>query len=61
MALSMLKFVVFFIFFHPDYHEDGNVDKLEFSAFFTPYVVSLFLEIIVLIRLLNKGDSGGWK
>lgn len=59
MAASMLKFVVFFIFFYPDYHEDGKVDKLEFSAFFIPYAVSLFLETIVLIRLLNKGDSGG--
>ncbi len=61
MAVSMLKFVVFFIFFHSDYHEDGKVDKLEFAAFFIPYVVSLFLETIVLIRLLNKGGSGGWK
>ncbi len=61
MAISMLKFVVFFIFFYPDYHEDGKVDKLEFSAFFIPYAISLFLETIVLIRLLNKGDSGGWK
>lgn len=61
MAVSMLKFVVFFIFFHPDYQEDIRIDKLEFSAFFIPYAVSLFLETIVLVRLLNKGGSGDWK
>jgi len=54
MATSMLKFVVFFIFFYSDYHEDSKVDKLELSAFFIPYAVSLFIETIVLIRLLNR-------
>jgi cytochrome bd-type quinol oxidase subunit 2 len=53
MAGSFLKFGVFFVFFYPNYVSDNDITKLEFLAFFTPYVYSLFVETLALIKLLN--------
>lgn len=53
MAGSFLKFAVFFIFFYPFYKADGSTSKLEFSAFFIPYLTSLLTETLALIKLLN--------
>lgn len=53
LAGSFLKFLVFFIFFYPSYINDGSTSKLEFFAFFTPYVISLITETLALIKLLN--------
>jgi hypothetical protein len=50
---SLLKFLVFFIFFFPSYKADGTTSRLEFLAFFVPYVVCLIIEISFLIKLLN--------
>ena len=50
---SFLKFAVFFIFFYPSYNADGNTSKLEFFAFFIPYVIGLITETLALIKLLN--------
>lgn len=57
MAGSLLKFTVFFIVFNPYYKLDGDITKLEFLAFFTPYVIGLILETLSLNKLLNKLDS----
>ncbi len=54
MAGSLLKFVVFFIWFHPIYKQDGNINTLEFFAFFVPYLGSLFIETFSLSKWLNK-------
>ncbi|HPF97226.1 MAG: hypothetical protein KDD16_00715 [Mangrovimonas sp.] len=51
---SALKFVVFFSLFFPSYKADGVMDKLEFAAFFVPYVVCLVLETYSLSQMLNK-------
>lgn len=53
MAGSFLKFGLFFIFFYPNYMIDNDITKLEFLAFFIPYLYSLFIETLALIRLLN--------
>ena len=50
---SMLKFTVFFIVFLPFYKSDGDMTKLEFSTFFIPFAVSLFLETISFIKVLK--------
>jgi len=50
---SFLKFAVFFIFFSPAYKADGNTSRLEFFAFFVPYVICLVIETVSLIKLLN--------
>lgn len=54
MGGSLLKFLVFFLFFYPDYKEDGEITALEFSSFFIPYLISLSFKSFVLLRSLNK-------
>ena len=51
---SVLKFVVFFMVFYPVYKADGSITKLEFAAFFVPYILSLILETLSLAKWLNK-------
>lgn len=50
---SLLKFLVFFIFLYPGYKQDGALERMEFFAFFIPYLFSLFLETYFLVKLLN--------
>lgn len=51
---SFLKFIVFFIVFYPAYKLDGEMDSLEFAAFFVPYSISLFIETFGVINFLKK-------
>ncbi len=50
---SLLKFAFFFVFFYPSYNADNSISRLEFMAFFIPYVYSLLIETLSLIKLLN--------
>ncbi len=54
MGSSFLKFTVFFLVFNPMYKADGDVSRLEFGLFFIPYAISLILETVFLIRIMNK-------
>lgn len=54
---SFLKFALFFILFYPTYNADGKTTKLEFMAFFIPYLYSLLIETLSLIRLLNLPEK----
>jgi hypothetical protein len=54
---SFLKFALFFIFFYPSYNADGETTRLEFMAFFIPYIFSLLIETMSLIRLLNLPEK----
>ncbi len=54
MAGSLLKFVVFFLFFYPFYKADAIMQTTEFTAFFAPYAVSLIAETRVSVKLLNR-------
>lgn len=56
MAGSLLKFLVFFIFFFPEYKADGEMQAVEFSSFFIPYAICLSVKSFVLIRTLNRED-----
>ena len=51
---SMLKFLFFFIVFYPIYNGDGNMETLEFTTFFVPYLVCLLLETFFTARMLNS-------
>ena len=53
---SFIKFAVFFIVFYPFYKLDNTITKLEFAAFFVPYVFGLVLETVSLTKWLNKLD-----
>lgn len=54
IAGSFVKFLVFFLLFYPFFKADGNIDKLEFSSFFVPYIVCLVIETTSLSKFLNK-------
>lgn len=54
MAGSLLKFVVFFLVFYPVYREDGQMDKLEFAAFFIPYALGLVIETVFTAKMLKN-------
>ncbi len=54
MAGSFLKFALFFIFFYSSYKADGDINTLEFSSFFIPYILCLIIETFSLVNLLNK-------
>lgn len=51
---SLLKFALFFVFFYPTYHADGDVDKTEFITFFIPYALALIAETRFLVAEMNK-------
>ncbi len=57
MFSSLLKFAFFFIFFYSSYNADGKTTRLEFMAFFIPYVFSLLIETMSLIALLNLPEK----
>ena len=54
---SLLKFGVFFIVFYPTFKADGEVSKIEFSLFFIPYLISLLIETVELIKILNTQED----
>ena len=51
---SFIKFLVFFLLFYPSFKADGNINKLEFSSFFIPYIICLVIETASLSKFLNK-------
>ncbi|MBL4606038.1 MAG: hypothetical protein JKY02_10355 [Flavobacteriaceae bacterium] len=56
LAGSLVKFVLFFVFFNMPYRLDGIVSKAETFAFFVPYTFTLIVEIYCLSKWLNKLD-----
>lgn len=61
MAGSLLKFLLFFVFFYPSFTSDGVISQSEFSSFFVPYFLALLVETYftaVLLRNLEKENPG---
>lgn len=56
LAGSFLKFAIFFIVFYRFYKLDGIISRVEFAAFFVPYIFGLILESVSLSKWLNKLD-----
>lgn len=56
MIGSFIKFIFFFLLFYPGYNADGDMNRLEFAAFFIPYVICLILETVFTARMLQKLD-----
>ena len=59
MGGSFLKFAVFFVVFYPSYKADGDIQKVEFAAFFVPYVLALIVETYFASKMLNQ-MSDSW-
>lgn len=53
MAGSLIKFVFFFVLFYPTYISDGKMSGQEFTAFFVPYAIALFLETYFASKMLK--------
>jgi len=53
---SFLKFLLFFIFFYPQYKADSVISKFEFAAFFIPYLICLVIETLAIIGILKTLD-----
>ncbi len=56
MGSSLVKFAVFFIWFYPIYNFDNDVSHFEFAQFFVPYAVSLTVETVFMVKILNRMD-----
>ena len=56
MLGSFVKFGAFFLVFHPIFKEDNIITKIEFGVFFVPYLISLLIETIDLIKILNSNE-----
>ena len=54
MIGSMLKFAVFFLAFYPAFKADGVMDRVEFTYFFVPYMLSLLFETKKLAGITNN-------
>ncbi|QBA65428.1 DUF6168 family protein [Muriicola soli] len=54
MGGSLLKFLVFFVVFYPEYRSDDLLTKSEFAAFFIPYLLCLILETVYTAKILQK-------
>jgi len=54
MGGSFLKFIFFFLLFFPAYKDDGEMSRLEFTAFFIPYGISLIIETVFTAKMLKK-------
>ena len=50
---SAVKFLAYFLIFDPLFKQDGQLSRVEFFLFFTPYLISLVVETIALVKLLR--------
>ena len=58
---SLLKFLVFFLFFYPSFKADGSISRAEFFSFFVPYFLALATETFFtasMLRNLEKENPG---
>ncbi len=61
MGGSLLKFLVFFLFFYPVYTSDEEMSSLEFASFFVPYGIALGLETYFVTQLLKTLEDSDKK
>tara|TARA_B100000900_G_scaffold259152_1_gene220911 strand:+ start:8114 stop:8524 length:411 start_codon:yes stop_codon:yes gene_type:complete len=51
---TIVKLILFFVLIFPIYKQENNVSRLDFLSFFVPYLLTLIVETISLVGLLNK-------
>ena len=54
MGGSLLKFLLFFLFFYPSFIGDGTISRAEFSSFFVPYFLALATETYFTASMLKN-------
>lgn len=57
LAMSMFKFLVFFVAFIPLFKQDGVQDRFEYFGFFIPYAICLLAGTTYLIQVLKSADK----
>lgn len=57
LAVTLIKFIIFFKIVLPIFKENDIVSKTEFLSFFIPYLLSLFVVTKSLISLLNTPNK----
>ena len=50
---TIIKSLLFFVLIFPQYKLDNDISRTEFLSFFVPYLLTLLVETISLVRLLN--------
>ena len=58
---TIIKLLLFFVLIFPIYKQDDNISRTEFLSFFVPYLLTLIVETISLVRLLNMSSYKGFK
>ncbi len=58
---TIIKILLFFILIFPQYKQDNNISRIEFLSFFVPYLLTLLVETISLVRLLNTVNDKSFK
>lgn len=56
LALSGLKFSVYFVVLQPLFIVDSTHSSTAFTMFFIPYSITTFLETYALVRVLNQDE-----
>ncbi len=54
---TIVKLLLFFVLIFPLHKQENNVSRLAFLSFFVPYLLTLIVETISLVRLLNKAND----
>ena len=58
---TIIKSLLFFVLIFPLYKQDNDISRTEFLSFFVPYLLTLLVETISLVRLLNKANDKSFK
>lgn len=51
---SLFKFLVYFLYILPILTSTGELTKFKFLVFYVPYFICLMLELLFLVRLMNR-------
>lgn len=57
LAASTVKLVLFLFILFPSIKYGTGVKSIEFASFFVPYGISVVVEILYLLRILNSKDA----
>ena len=58
---TIVKLLLFFVLIFPLFKQDNNVSRIEFLSFFVPYLLTLLVETLSLVRLLNMTNDKSFK
>ncbi len=58
---TIIKSLLFFVLIFPLYKLDNDISRTQFLSFFVPYLLTLLVETISLVRLLNMVNDKKFK